>query len=621
MEPRDALTAILPDEEPSKSSCCKVFSTALPIITSRDRPNKMRHLFVLKFFITLSQVALQIWIAFPLARMFDALIKDDMDKFKSGMWTFLTIVGIYLPVRILEKYVYHTVTIKWRVFLTTQLMDKYFEQDNFYHLMDEPGLDNPGMRITDDVEVFVRNFLYLCDWQFGDGCQTIGYIVVLWYSIGFSVALIVSLYSLIGAVLLQYLFGRKLAHFTEQELADTAKFRGGLIQVKEYAESIAFCEAAEHEKHWALIRMHKMVNDMKGKRRWETIMESGLSPFKNASRGLHLLLLAPYMLGMLQWDWLNWEAALEDLGSRGNKSELLTLAAGATAIVTLGFFVMVNNFPKLSEVRASSHRIQELLKSLEERDIQVLRGVDHFELTPVEAIEEAGVPIIQDTLKLSDVCLHIPGTDNKLVQNLSFIAPHGYSLIIVGPSGVGKSSLLRAICGLWKISSGSISLPNKESLMFLPQNVYIPDIPLEENTLRGQLLFPHTHLLIDEKEMEQVIRSVNLHHLMGALGVYTCEDWRKRLSGGEKQRLAMARLLLAKPKVAFLDEATSALDSDNEQRLYANLQARGATYVSVGHKKELLKYHSYILELFPGGKWDLRPSEGFTMLTTSPGTQ
>lgn len=150
--------------------------------------------------------------------------------------------------------------------------------------------------------------------------------------------------------------------------------------------------------------------------------------------------------------------------------------------------------------------------------------------------------------------------------------------------------------------------------MFLPQNAYIPQIPLEQNTLRAQLMFPRTFVTNTDPEVVNVLRQVNLAHLIGEEGVYTCQDWRKQLSGGEKQRLAMARLLLAQPKMAFLDESSSALDDDNEALLYASLQKDNACYVSVGHRKELLKYHSHILELSSGGKWEVRPSPKYQAL-------
>merc|ERR1712098_952895 len=218
-------------------------------------------------------------------------------------------------------------------------------------------------------------------------------------------------------------------------------------------------------------------------------------------------------------------------------------------------------------------------------------------------------------LIIDDLCLQIP--NNGLVQNLNLKVPCGSSLLIVGPSGVGKSSLLRAVCGLWQAQNGHISMPKHEDVMFLPQNAYIPEIPLCQNTLRSQLLFPRTFATNSDAEILKVLEMVNLSQMVGSAGVYTTNDWRKQLSGGEKQRLAMARLLLATPKMAFLDESSSALDDVNEQLLYTTLQKQESTYVSVGHRKELLKYHSLILELSKEGGWKVRPSAQYTVLTKS----
>merc|ERR1711900_115942 len=214
-------------------------------------------------------------------------------------------------------------------------------------------------------------------------------------------------------------------------------------------------------------------------------------------------------------------------------------------------------------------------------------------------------------LVIKDLTIAIPNTGHAVVENLSFTLQPGTSLLVTGSSGVGKSSLLRAICGLWKAQAGSISVPN-ENVMFLPQMPYIPEIPLESNTLKAQLTFPKVYQSINRAEVKAMLRDLNLSHLMTHdQGIHTTEDWRNLLSGGERQRVALARLLLAKPAIAFLDEATSALDDPNERQIYQKLQSSGAVYVSVSHKRELERYHTHLLEILPGGQWEFRSTEQF----------
>lgn len=114
-----------------------------------------------------------------------------------------------------------------------------------------------------------------------------------------------------------------------------------------------------------------------------------------------------------------------------------------------------------------------------------------------------------------------------------------------------------------------------------------------------------------DAELCDALKMVNLAKLIGGNGSMTVDDWRKRLSNGEKQRLAMARLILQKPTMAFLDEATSALDPENERLLYETLRTQKSTFVSVGHKKDLLKFHTHVLELAPGGLWRVVPAKHF----------
>ena len=222
-------------------------------------------------------------------------------------------------------------------------------------------------------------------------------------------------------------------------------------------------------------------------------------------------------------------------------------------------------------------------------------------------------------LAVEDLSLVTPETSLPLVRGLDVTVAEGESLLVMGPSGTGKTSLLRAAAGLWRSGEGvvhrRVSDPARlyHDVFFVPQRPY-----MVLGNLRRQLLYPtwtedanidtggEERRKPSDADLQAMLESVLLSALLQREGGLDAEvDWSGVLSLGEQQRLAFARLLLARPRLAVLDESTSALDLATEERLYRMLAAAGVTCLSVGHRPSLRAYHARVLSLEPGGAWEL----------------
>jgi putative ATP-binding cassette transporter len=210
-------------------------------------------------------------------------------------------------------------------------------------------------------------------------------------------------------------------------------------------------------------------------------------------------------------------------------------------------------------------------------------------------------------LALESLTLHPPQSERVLIKELSLVLKPGDALLITGESGCGKSSLLRAIAGLWHTGSGVIHHPPLEKFFFLPQQPY-----LQPGTLRSQLIYPSAQSRLSDAQLLEILEQVHLPRLAERVGgLDAVQDWEKLLSVGEQQRLAFARVLVHEPSIVILDEATSALDSGNEASLYGRLRDSGTTLISIAHRAAVLRHHTHVLRLMGEGAWELHEASGF----------
>ena len=506
-----------------------------------------------------------------------ALAARDEARFWDAIKLCLGLLMLAVPIYAFYYYVRDKLGIHWRRWLTHRFLDSYFSKRHFYELNSNAGIDNPDQRIAEDINTFTQRSLYFLLILIGAMLQLLAFSAVLW-SISREMVYFLVLYAIFGSLVTLFVFGKLLLRLNFLQLKREADFRFGLVRIRENAESIAFYRGEAQESQQIKRRFAEAFNN-----------------FNKLIRSQLFLNLFQYAYGLLT---IVLPSAL--IASRVLSGELevgsAIQAAGAFAAVLSAMTVIVENFESLSRFAAGIDRLSTFSKVLAEK-------------TEGSPREGGMIDSVRDSrLALEDLTLQTPNRERTLIRNLSLGINPGEGLMIVGDSGSGKSSLLRAIAGLWNCGSGRILRPGPEALLFLPQQPY-----MILGSLRSQLLYPDKDRPMADAELFRLLERVNLPDLAARFGGLDADlDWEKVLSVGEQQRIALARVLVTQPRYVMLDEATSALDIANEESLYRQLAASGTTLVSVGHRSTILKYHRQVLRLGGDGAWQLRPAQGYS---------
>ncbi len=537
---------------------------------------------------------LSIYIASVNGQIVKAIIKRNLGNFLKKI---MTLGMVAVPASFVNSYLDYlnkSLAIRFRKRLTTYFSDRYLNGMTFYRLS---GLDsripNPDQRMTTDIEKWA-NSLSLIYSNFSKPmldiilftrklAELVGYggpaLAILWYV--FSGALL---------RLISPPMGKLTA--IEQRLEGT--YRASQSDLLNHAEEIAFFRGNDWERE----RIHNSFSDLMrhstniiNKKMFMGIFDSILIKYGALMVGYGIVGLPVFGPGS--------EAYLQSIGNDPSKitrdyvrnSSLLINLAKAIGRLVISY----KEIQQLAGYTTLVYEMHEVLADLEDgkfmRTQVVGSQAKDKKISNLNQLSKGEIVETDNEIAFDNIPIVSPNGD-MLVETLSFKIKHGMNCIITGPNGCGKSSLFRILSGLWPLADGRMHRPSMEKLFYIPQRPYLPN-----GTLRDQIIYPHSLMQMQRKRVKDedllsLLDEVKLSYIVEREGGFdVCNDWNDVLSGGEKQRMAMARLFYHRPLFAILDECTSAVSIDVEANLYNTAKKLGITLFTVSHRHTLFKFH------------------------------
>jgi putative ATP-binding cassette transporter len=518
---------------------------------------------------------------------YNSLQDKDYGAFVSLLFRFSWLAGLFIIAAVYSIYLNQMLQIRWRRWLTERYLGAWLAGGAYYRMQLTAGeTDNPDQRIAEDLRLFVTGALSLGIGGMRAVVTLVSFLAILWGLSG-SVTLpigaggltvpgymvwIAFLYAIAGTWLTN-LIGRPLVSLNFEQQRYEADFRFNLVRFRENTEGVALYHGEADELRnfrerfadvvrnwWAIMRRQKRLT-------WFT------AGYSQAAIIFPFVVTAPrYFRGEIP------------LGG-------LMQTASAFGQVQDSLSFIVSSYTDIAQWRSVVLRLLGFERAL-------ARGREE---AAVEGVSRG--PGANGELSLDHVDLQLPG-GRPLVEGVSLDIRPGDTALISGPTGAGKSTLFRAIAGIWPFGRGKIRLPRDGRILFLPQKPYLPI-----GTLREVVSYPTPITGIDDAAIRNALQAVGLPQLTAHLDERA--NWALSLSPGEQQCIAFARALVQKPDWLFLDEATSAVDEETEVRLYSLVRERlpGTTLVSVGHRSTLRAFHARRLVVTPSGAGPARVEE------------
>lgn len=486
---------------------------------------------------------------------------------------FCELAALHIGVAVYSVYLNQWLQIRWRRWMTTKFLNEWLADRAYYRISlttDRAaiGTDNPDQRIAEDLRDFTDNTLSLGLGLLSNIVSLASFVGILWGLSGAFEAFGVSIpgymvwvalaYAVVGTTF-THLVGRPLAALNFRQQRVEADFRYALVRVRENMEGIALYRGEGEEKSTLFHRFSAVIGNWRAIMSRMKLLNTLVVGYEQVAVIFPIVVAAPnYFSGAMQLGGL-----------------MQTIGAFSQVQGALSWFVTA--YSSLASWRAIVERLTSFHRAIVAA--RAAAGDPGF----------VNAPAPDGAVRLEGVTLSLPN-GTRLLESADLLLMPGHSVVVTGRSGSGKSTLFRALAGIWPFGQGRVQVPANS--LFLPQRPYIP-----LGSLRHVVTYPHPHDTWSREAIAQALVDAGLAHLADHLD--HDQAWAQTLSGGEQQRIALARVLLAKPDWVFLDEATASLDPEAEAHLYATLKARlpQATLVSIAHRPSVAALHDRKLVL------------------------
>ena len=581
--------------QPFSAFLKRVWALSAPYFKS-DEKWKARGLLVAIVLLNLASVYMLVLLNDWNRVFYDALQNKDQAVFWAQLGRFTYLAFALIIIAVYKFYLTQLLEVRWRAWMTADYLKRWLADHAFYSLelarfsgKPEATSDNPDQRIQEDINLFTGYTVSLSMGLLNAVVTLSSFVGILWGLSGnFSFTLAGSSYSIPGFMvwmallyctagsLITHFIGRPQIKLNFEQQRFEADFRHHMVRVREYSESIALDKGEQVERQQLDGRFASVLTNYLKLIKKQKNLIWFTSFFGQAAIIFPFLVAAPrFFSGAIQ------------LG------QLMQIASAFGRVQdALSWFV--DNYSSLAAWRATTDR----LTSFEDNLIATAQQI-HGQAA-INSIADTSQPVPGDTLSAHNLGIALPGGQQLLTQTSLSAAP-GDLVLLKGPSGSGKSTLFRTLAGIWpyvNFPKGQTQLPS--GAMFIPQRPYFPD-----GRLRDALAYPQPASTYSDEALKQALSDALLSSLCERLDDQ--DAWSQKLSGGEQQRLAIARVLLKKPQWIFADEATAALDEAAEKTLYEKLRAHVLSskggMVSIAHRPTVAAFHSrqWTLEKSPEG--------------------